>query len=83
MRVLVVKTSSMGDIIHTLPAITDAAMAIPGIRFDWLTEEKFAEIPLWHPAVDKVIPVAWRRWRRLSCHGLGNTRARNRRPERV
>jgi len=64
MRVLVVKTSSMGDIIHTLPAITDAAMAIPGIRFDWLTEEKFAEIPLWHPAVDKVIPVAWRRWRK-------------------
>lgn len=35
MRVLIVKTSSMGDVLHTLPALTDAAQAIPGIRFDW------------------------------------------------
>ncbi|WP_213875573.1 lipopolysaccharide heptosyltransferase I [Pseudomonas sp. dw_358] len=63
MRVLVIKTSSLGDIIHTLPALTDAARAIPGIRFDWVVEEGFAEIPSWHPAVDKVIKVAMRRWR--------------------
>ena len=64
MRVLVVKTSSLGDVIHTLPALTDAARAIPGIRFDWVVEEAFAEIPSWHPAVDEVIPVAVRRWRK-------------------
>ncbi len=64
MRVLVIKTSSLGDVIHTLPAITDAARAIPGIRFDWVVEENFAEIPRWHPAVDRVIPVAIRRWRK-------------------
>lgn len=64
MRVLVVKMSSLGDVIHTLPALTDAARAIPGIRFDWVVEENFAEIPAWHPAVDKVIPIALRRWRR-------------------
>lgn len=64
MRVLVIKTSSLGDVIHTLPALTDAANAIPGIRFDWVVEENFAEIPAWHPAVDTVIPVALRRWRR-------------------
>jgi len=64
MRVLVVKTSSLGDVIHTLPALTDAARAIPGIRFDWVVEEAFAEIPSWHPAVDRVIPVAVRRWRK-------------------
>ncbi|MDR1463522.1 MAG: lipopolysaccharide heptosyltransferase I [Azoarcus sp.] len=64
MRVLVVKTSSLGDIIHTLPAVTDAARALPGIRFDWIVEEAFAEIPSWHPAVERVIPVALRRWRR-------------------
>ena len=63
-RVLIVKTSSMGDVIHTLPALTDAAVAIPGIRFDWVVEEGFAEVPTWHPAVDKVIPVAIRRWRK-------------------
>jgi len=62
-RVLVVKMSSLGDVIHTLPALTDARQALPGIRFDWVVEEAFAEIPGWHPAVDKVIPVALRRWR--------------------
>lgn len=64
MRVLVVKMSSLGDVIHTLPALTDAASAVPGIRFDWVVEEAFSEIPAWHPAVDKVIPVALRRWRK-------------------
>lgn len=64
MRVLIIKTSSLGDVIHTLPAVTDAAHALPGIRFDWVVEEGFAEIPSWHPAVDQVIPVAIRRWRK-------------------
>lgn len=64
MRVLVVKTSSLGDVIHALPALTDAARAIPGLRADWLVEQAFAEIPGWHPAVDTVIPVAVRRWRK-------------------
>ena len=64
MKVLIVKTSSLGDVIHTLPGLTDAVEAIPGIRFDWVVEENFAEIPAWHPAVDKVIPVAIRRWRK-------------------
>ena len=70
MRVLVVKTSSLGDVIHTLPAITDAARAIPGIRFDWIVEEAFAEIPSWHPAVDRVIRVAIRRWRKAPLRTL-------------
>lgn len=64
MRVLIVKTSSMGDIIHTLPALTDAGNVYPDIRFDWVVEENFAEIPAWHPLVKKVIPVAIRRWRK-------------------
>ena len=64
MRVLLVKTSSMGDVIHTLPALTDAMNAVAGIRFDWVVEEGFKEIPQWHSAVDRVIPVAIRRWRK-------------------
>jgi heptosyltransferase-1 len=63
-KVLVVKLSSLGDVIHTLPALGDAAAARPGIRFDWVVEEAFAEIPAWHGAVDRVIPVALRRWRK-------------------
>lgn len=54
----------MGDIIHTLPAITDAAKHISNLQIDWVVEEAFAEIPSWHPAVNKVIPVALRRWRK-------------------
>ncbi len=64
MRVLIVKTSSMGDVLHTLPALTDAMRLLPGIRFDWVVEENFVQIPSWHPAVDRVIPVAIRRWRK-------------------
>lgn len=64
MHVLIVKTSSMGDVLHTLPALTDAMHAIPDIKFDWVVEEGFAQIPSWHPAVDRVIPVAIRRWRK-------------------
>ena len=63
MRILIVKVSSLGDIIHTLPAVTDAQRAHPGLTFDWVVEENFVEVPSWHPAIDKVIPVAIRRWR--------------------
>ncbi len=70
MRVLLVKTSSLGDVVHTLPALTDAQHAIPGIEFDWVVEEGFAEIPAWHPAVSQVIPVAIRRWRKHPLQAL-------------
>jgi heptosyltransferase-1 len=63
MRVLMIKTSSLGDIIHSFPAINEASHALAGIQFDWVVEEGFAEIPRWHPAVRNVIPVAIRRWR--------------------
>ena len=62
-RILLVKTSSLGDLIHSFPALTDAARAIPGVEFHWLVEEAFAEVPAWHPAVSEVIPIALRRWR--------------------
>jgi heptosyltransferase-1 len=54
----------MGDVVHTLPALTDAARAIPQIKFDWAVDESFADIPGWHLNVEKVFPVALRRWRR-------------------
>lgn len=64
MKVLIVKTSSLGDVIHTLPALSDAAAVIPNIEFDWVVEEDFAEIPSWHQAVKQVLPVALRRLRK-------------------
>ena len=64
MRVLIVKTSSMGDLIHTLPALTDAKRAIPQIQFDWVAERGFSEIPHWHPAVENVIVSDLRKWKK-------------------
>ena len=61
---LLVKTSSLGDVVHMLPALSDAARIISGVTFDWVVEEGFAEVPLWHPQVSNVIPVAVRRWRK-------------------
>lgn len=63
MRVLVVKMSSMGDVLHTLPALTDAQAAISNIHFDWVVEPGFSEIPRWHRAVHTVISLPLRRWR--------------------
>lgn len=59
-----IKTSSLGDIIHTLPALSDAKKAYPDLSVDWLVEDAFQEVPAWHPAVKRVIPVALRRWRK-------------------
>mgnify|MGYP000005810029 CR=1 FL=1 len=59
MRLLLIKTSSIGDVIHTFPALTDAARAVPGLTVDWVVEEGLAEIVTWHPAVRTAIPIAW------------------------
>jgi heptosyltransferase-1 len=64
MHVLIVKTTSLGDIIHALPAIEDATRALPGITFDWVAEAPFAELPRFHPAVREVITVRIRHWRK-------------------
>jgi heptosyltransferase-1 len=62
--ILFIKTSSLGDVIHHMPALTEAGRARPEARFAWLVEEAFAPLVALHPAVTEVIPVAWRRWRR-------------------
>ena len=62
--ILFIKTSSLGDVIHHMPALTEARAARPDARFAWLVEEAFAPLVRLHPAVDEVIPVAWRRWRK-------------------
>lgn len=64
MRLLIVKTSSLGDVIHNLPVITDIRARFPDMQIDWLVEESFADIPRLHPDVDTVVTVAARRWRK-------------------
>lgn len=64
LRILLIKTSSLGDVVHLLPAVSDVYRHYPAAQIDWVVEEAFAEVPRWHPAVQQVIPVAIRRWRK-------------------
>lgn len=63
-KILLVKTSSLGDVVHNLPVATDIARRYPDARIDWVVEEAFAALSALHPAVTRVIPVAVRRWRK-------------------
>ena len=62
--ILLVRLSSMGDLIHTYPALTDLGRHFPDARVTWVCEEGFAELPPLHPLVKTTLPMAWRRWRK-------------------
>ena len=64
MKILIVKTSSLGDVIHCLPVIEDIHAHYPDAQIDWVVEESFADIPRMHPAIHQVYTVALRRWRK-------------------
>jgi heptosyltransferase-1 len=67
-RILIVKTSSMGDVVHALPLAADLAAHVPDAQVDWLVEESFAAIPAMSRHVQQVRQVALRRWRRSPLH---------------
>ena len=71
MKVLLVKTSSLGDVIHVMPAITEALANVADLNITWVVEEAFCDIAALHPGVSEVIPVAVRRWRKspVACWG--------------
>jgi heptosyltransferase-1 len=70
MKLLLIKTSSIGDVLHCFPALTDAKRAIPDLTVDWVVEDGLKEIPAWHPSVRRVITVNYRRWRFRPLKGL-------------
>ncbi|MBR3130037.1 lipopolysaccharide heptosyltransferase I [Afipia birgiae] len=61
--IMFIKTSSLGDVVHHMPAVTDARRYRPDARMTWVVEEAFAPLARLHPAVNEVIPVSTRRWR--------------------
>ena len=63
-KILIIKTSSLGDVVHALPAVSDIARHCPDITVDWMVEASFSAIPALHPSVRHIIPVATRRWRK-------------------
>ncbi|WP_165090546.1 lipopolysaccharide heptosyltransferase I [Neisseria yangbaofengii] len=64
MKILLVRLSSMGDLIHTLPAVQDLAQQRPDVELHWLSEAGFADIARLHPFVKKVHAMKWRQWRK-------------------
>jgi len=64
MKVLLIKMSSLGDIVHTFPALVEARANISNLEFDWVVEENFVDLVSIHPNVSRIIPVALRRWRK-------------------
>jgi heptosyltransferase-1 len=61
---LLVKLSSLGDVVHSLPAAMDMMAAVPGVQIDWVVEPAFAPVLKLCPAVHRVIPCALRQWRK-------------------
>ncbi len=64
MRILIVKLSSLGDVVQTLPVLHDLAQAFPGVAIDWVVEESFASLIRDLPAIDRTLVYAQRRWRK-------------------
>jgi len=75
-KILLVKTSSLGDVVHNLPVASDILAAAPGNEIDWVVEESFAAIPRLHRGVTHVLPVAIRRWRSSLLNGGTRTELR-------
>lgn len=65
MKILIVKLTSMGDVLHVMPALTDLRKHLPDATIDWMVEDSFSDIPTWHPAVSHVYKVSTRRWRKF------------------
>ncbi len=64
LKVLIVKLSSLGDVVHTMPAVMDIQAAFPHAQIDWVVERSFAPLAARCAAVHRVIPCDLRRWRK-------------------
>ena len=73
--IILIKTSSLGDVLHNLPVVADICMHVPEACIDWVVEENLAPLPLLHPGVRRIIPVAMRRWRKSWQQARGEMQA--------
>jgi len=63
-KILLIRMSSMGDIIHNFPAATELRSHFPQAEIHWVVEEAFVDLARLHPAIDRIVPFALRRWRK-------------------
>jgi heptosyltransferase I len=71
LRVLIVRTSALGDVVHALPVLTALRRHLPEAKIGWVVEEGMAPVVGGHPDLDEMIVVSLRRWRKVSRQGLG------------
>jgi heptosyltransferase-1 len=64
LKILIVKLSSLGDVVHSMPAVMDIQTAFPDAQIDWVIERAFAPLASRCAAVNRVIPCELRRWRK-------------------
>ena len=62
MRILIVRTSALGDVVHALPVLTALRRHLPQARIGWVVEEAMAPVLAGHPDLDELIPVRLRHW---------------------
>ncbi len=67
-KILLIKLTSLGDLVHALPALSDALAAYPEITFDWMVDENFQDVARWHPAVKNIYATNHRAWRKGLFH---------------
>lgn len=64
-RILIVKVTSLGDVVQTLPVVADLHREFPGVTVDWAVDESCAEVVHWHPGVSNVLCAPLRRFKKL------------------
>ncbi len=72
MNILIVRVSSLGDVVHNMPMLADLRRHVPDAQIDWVVEESYASLVRLNDSVRQVIPFALRRWRK----SLGNAATR-------
>ena len=75
LKILLIKTSSMGDVLHNLPVVADICKHVAEVRIDWVVEEDFSLLPALHHGVSRIFPVALRRWRKAWWRSRGEIRS--------
>jgi heptosyltransferase-1 len=64
LKILLVRVSSLGDVLHNLPMVADLLRQYPGALIDWVVEESYVSLVRLNPHVRKIVPFALRRWRK-------------------
>jgi len=64
LNILIVRVSSLGDVVHNMPMVSDIRNHYPDANIDWVVEEGYTSLVRMNPEVRRIIPIALRRWRK-------------------